>query len=196
MKRSMFLFLSLLVIAALSACAPKGTPTPSVTDLQAVAIHLAPARLGIGTAAIPTATQIPPTLEPTPIPMLPTEIPQEVIAVAPVAPAAIPESSGNPCNEPLNKMKGPHVEVTFSNTTSGNVSLYLYSYKNAFGCGVGDVTLAPLESVTTSVPKACYEFYGWISGPKDSTPAGYGCLNFDQTILVKQNNVVFKDQFQ
>jgi len=201
MKRSMFLFLSLLAIAALSACAPKGTPTPSVADLQAVAMANAQTQIALTAAAIPTATQIPPTPEPTPIPMLPTEIPQEVIVVAPeVAPLAIPEavsvSSDNPCNEPLNKMKGPHVEVTFSNTTSGNVSLYLYSYKNAFGCGVGDVFLAPSESVTTSVPKACYEFYGWISGPKDSTPAGYGCLNFDQTILVKQNNVVFKDQFQ
>ena len=196
MKRSMFLFLSLLAIAALSACAPKGTPTPSVADLQAVAMANAQTQIALTAAAIPTATQIPPTLEPTPIPMLPTEIPQEVIAVAPVEPVVIPESSGNPCNEPLNKMKGPHVEVTFSNTTNGNVSLYLYSYKNAFGCGVGDVFLAPSESVTTSVPKACYEFYGWISGPRDSTPAGYGCLNFDQTILVKQNNVVFKDQFQ
>ena len=201
MKRSMFLFLSLLAIAALSACAPKGTPTPSVADLQAVAMANAQTQIALTAAAIPTATQIPPTLEPTPIPMLPTEIPQEVIVVAPeVAPLAIPEavsvSSDNPCNEPLNKMKGPHVEVTFNNTTSGNVSLYLYSYKNAFGCGVGDVFLAPSESVTMSVPKACYEFYGWISGPKDSTPAGYGCLNFDQTILVKQNNVVFKDQFQ
>jgi hypothetical protein len=201
MKRSMFLFLSLLAIAALSACAPKGTPTPSVADLQAVAMANAQTQIALTAAAIPTATQIPPTLEPTPIPVLPTEIPQEVIVVAPeVAPLAIPEavsvSSDNPCNEPLNKMKGPHVEVTFSNTTSGNVSLYLYSYKNAFGCGVGDVFLAPGESVTTSVPKACYEFYGWISGPRDSTPAGYGCLNFDQTILVKQNNVVFKDQFQ
>ena len=197
MKRSMFLFLSLLAIAALSACAPKGTPTPSVADLQAVAMANAQTQIALTAAAIPTATQIPPTPEPTPIPMLPTEIPQEVILVAPeVAPVVIPESSGNPCNEPLNKMKGPHVEVTFSNTTNGNVSLYLYSYKNAFGCGVGDVFLAPSESVTMSVPKACYEFYGWISGPRDSTPAGYGCLNFDQTILVKQNNVVFKDQFQ
>ncbi len=201
MKRSMFLFLSLLAIAALSACAPKGTPTPSVADLQAVAMANAQTQIALTAAAIPTATQIPPTPEPTPIPMLPTEIPQEVIVVAPeVAPLAIPEavsvSSDNPCNEPLNKMKGPHVEVTFSNTTNGNVSLNLYSYKNAFGCGVGDVFLAPSESVTMSVPKACYEFYGWISGPRDSTPAGYGCLNFDQTILVKQNNVVFKDQFQ
>jgi hypothetical protein len=208
MKRSMFYFLSLLVIAALSACAPKGTPTPSVADLQAIAMANAQTQIALTAASIPTATQLPPTPQPTPIPVLPTEIPQQPIVVptelAPIVPAPIgvdnPVDSSvpgdNPCNEPLSRMKGPHVDVTFNNTTKGNVSLYLYSYTNAFGCGVGDITLAPLESVTTSVPKACYDFYGWISGPKDSTPAGYGCLDFDQTILVKPNNVVFKDQLQ
>jgi hypothetical protein len=205
MKRSMFYFLSLLVIAALSACAPKGTPTPSVADLQAIALANAQTQIALTAASIPTATQLPPTLEPTPIPVLPTEIPQEAIVVplelAPVAPLAIPEdvsvsSDENPCSEPLSKMKGPHVEVTFSNKTKGNVSLYLYSYANVFGCGVGDVTLAPSESVTTSVPKACYDFYGWISGPKDSTPASYGCLNFDQTVNVRQDDLVFTDQIQ
>ncbi len=91
-------------------------------------------------------------------------------------------------------MKGPHVDVTFNNTTEGDLSLYLYIYKTAFGCGVGDVALAPSQSVTISVPKGCYDFYGWISGPKDSTPAGYGCLNFNQTVKVKKDTLVFQDQ--
>ena len=95
MKRSMFVFLSLLVIAALSACAPKGTPTPSVADLQSIAMANAQTQIALTAASIPTATQLPPTLAPTPIPVLPTEIPQEVIVVppelAPVAPLAIPE---------------------------------------------------------------------------------------------------------
>lgn len=207
MKRSMFVYLSLLVIAALSACAPKGTPTPSVAELQAIAMANAQTQIAMTAAAIPTATQLPPTPEPTPIPELPTEIPQEPLVVptelAPIEPTVavvvdIPvygsEPSDNPCNELLSKMKGPHVDVTFNNTTKGNVSLYLYIYKTVFGCGVGDITLAPDESVTTSVPKGCYDFYGWISGPRDSTPAGYGCLNFDQTINVRQNDLVFKDQ--
>jgi hypothetical protein len=198
MKRSMFVLLSLLAIAALSACAPKGTPTPSVAELQTTAMANAQTQIALTAAAIPTATPLPPTAMPTPIPVLPTEIIQQPIATLPVEPTDIPGdaslSSDNPCNGPLSKMKGPHVQVTFNNATQGNVSLYLYIYKTAFGCGVGDVTLAPNASVTTNVPKGCYDFYGWISGPKDSTPAGYGCLNFDQTVNVRRDDLVFKDQ--
>jgi hypothetical protein len=200
MKRSMFVFLSLLVIAALSACAPKGTPTPSVAELQAIAMANAQTQIALTAAAIPTATQLPPT--PTPIPELPTEIPQEPIMVptelAPIAPDPIQAddslSSENPCNVPLSRMKGPHVDVTFNNTTNGNVSLYFYIYQTVFGCGVGNVSLAPGESVTTSVPKGCYDFYGWINGPINSTPAGYGCLDSNQTVKVKKDTLVFQDQ--
>jgi hypothetical protein len=59
---------------------------------------------------------------------------------------------------------------------------------------VGNVTLAPYESATLSLPKGCYDFYGWINGPKNSTPAGYGCLNFDQSIKVKNDTLVFMAQ--
>ena len=91
-------------------------------------------------------------------------------------------------------MEGPQAKVTFKNSTDGDLSLYLYSYKTEFGCGVGNVTIAPLESVTTSVPKGCYDFYGWIDGPRDSTPAGYGCLNFDQSVTVKKDTLTFENQ--
>jgi len=207
MKRSMFVLLSLLAIAALSACAPKGTPTPSVAELQAAAMANAQTQIALTAASIPTATPLPPTAMPTPIPVQPTAMIEEQppVVVAPPQPvsaaptdAVIPGdaslSSDDPCSAPLGKMKGPHVQVTFQNTTRGNLALYLYSYKNAFGCGIGDVSIAPLESVTTSVPKACYDFYGWISGSKDSTPAGYGCLNFDQIVKVKKDSLVFSDQ--
>ena len=203
MKRSMFVLLSLLAIAALSACAPKGPPTPSVADLQATAMSNAQTQIALTAASIPTATQLPPTQMPTPIPTLPTEIPQQPVVATPtqpisLAPTAIPGdaslSSDNPCNVPLSTMKGPYVQVTFSNTTKGDLSLYFYIYQTAFGCGVGNVSIAPLESVTTSVPKGCYDFYGWISGPKDSTPAGYGCLTFDQTVKVKEDTLIFQDQ--
>jgi hypothetical protein len=207
MKRSMFVFLSFLVIAALSACAPKGTPTPTVADLQATAMANAQTQIALTAASIPTATPLPPTPMPTPIPVLPTEIIQQPVEALPnqaavLEPATIPTevpgdaslSSDNPCNVPLSSMKGPHAAVTFKNKTKGNVSLYLYIYTTAFGCGIGDVSLAPLESVTASVPKGCYDFYGWISGPQDSTPAGYGCLNFDQTVTVKKDGFVYNDQ--
>jgi len=207
MKRSIVVLLSLFAIAALSACAPKGTPTPSVADLQATAMANAQTQIALTAASIPTATPLPPTAMPTPIPVQPTEIPQQPIVAAPeLAPVAAPVdipipipgdgslSSDSPCNGPLSKIRGPQVEVTFKNTTNGNVNLYLYSYKNAFGCGVGNVTIAPLASITATLPKACYDFYGWITGPKDSTPVGYGCLNFDQTVTVRPSDVIFKDQ--
>ncbi len=202
MKRSMFVLLSLFAIAALSACAPQGTPTPSVADLQAIAMANAQTQIALTAASIPIATPLPSTPMPTPILVLPVEIlqPQVIPATQSVsiAPTALPGdaslSSANPCNGPLSDVSGPQAQVTFMNTTDGELSIYLYIYKTAFGCGIGNVTIAPLESVTASVPKGCYDFYGWITGPRDSTPAGYGCLNFDQTVKVKQDTLVFPDQ--
>ena len=201
MKRSMSVLLSLLVMAALAACAPKGTPTPSVADLQATALANAKTQIALTAASIPTATPLPPTPMPTPIPVQPTEILQQPVVTATqpaalVTPGDASSSGGDPCNVPLSKMKGPHAQVTFTNTTKGNLSLYLYIYETAFGCGIGNVSIAPLESVTTNVPKGCYDFYGWINGPKNSTPAGTGCLNFKQTVIIGQDNVVFQDQIK
>ena len=202
MKRSMFVLLSLLAIAALSACAPQSAPSPSIADLQATALANAQTQIALTAASIPTATPIPPTPMPTPIPVQPTAILQQPVVAPPqpvsIAPTALPGdasvSSDNPCNGPLSDVSGPQAQVTFMNTTDGELSLYLYIYKTAFGCGIGNVTIAPLESVTTNVPKGCYDFYGWITGPRDSTPAGYGCLNFDQTVKVKKDTLVFQDQ--
>ena len=166
-------------------------------------------QIALTAASIPTATPIPPT--PTPIPVQPTAIiEQPVVApttqpavlapptVAPINVVPVDESGAadedNECGGPLSEMEGPLVDVTFNNTTNGDLSLYLYSYKTEFGCGVGNVSIAPLESETISVPKGCYDFYGWITGPKDSTPAGYGCLNFDQTVKVKNDTLVFPNQ--
>lgn len=206
MKRSMFVLLSLFAIAVLSACVPQGTPTQSLAELQAIAMANAQTQIALTAAAIPTATQLPPTAMPTPIPVQPTEIIQQTVVVAAqpvsVTPTALPGvvldqtnlSDDNPCGGPLSDIKGPQAQVTFNNNTDGDLSLYLYSYKTEFGCGIGNVNLAPLESVTTSIPQACYDFYGWITGPKDSTPAGFGCLNFDQTVTVRQDDLIFKDQ--
>ena len=208
MKRSIFVLLSLLAIAALSACAPQGTPTPSLAELQATAMANAQAQIALTAASIPTATPRPPTPIPTVIPIQPTVIVQPPVMASPtqpasLAPVALPGAaipgdtsvaSEDPCGGPLSEVDGPQVQVTFQNTTDGDLSLYLYSYKTEFGCGVGNVTIAPLESVTTTIPKGCYDFYGWIDGPKDSTPAGYGCLTFDQTVKVKNDTLVYPDQ--
>ncbi len=204
MKRSMFVLLSLLAIAALSACAPQGTPTPSVAELQATAMANAQTQIALTAASIPTATPLPPTPMPTAIPVQPTVIVQQPVVAPPTQPAVLAPAAAIPgdasataedeCGGPLSEVDGPLVDVTFNNTTDGDLSLYLYSYKTEFGCGVGNVSLEPLESVTTSIPKGCYDFYGWITGPKDSTPAGYGCLTFDQTVKVKNDTLVYPDQ--
>jgi len=204
MKRSMFVFLSLIAIAALSACAPQGTPTPSVAELQAIAMANAQTQIALTAASIPTATPLPPTPMPTAIPVQPTVIVQQPVVAPPTQPAVLAPAAAIPgdanatvedeCGGPLSEVDGPLVDVTFNNTTDGDLSLYLYSYKTEFGCGVGNVSLEPLESVTISVPKGCYDFYGWITGPKDSTPAGYGCLTFDQSVTVKKDTLVFPGQ--
>ena len=79
MKRSMFVFLSVFVIAALSACAPKGTPTPSIADLQATAMANAQTQIALTAASIPTATPLPPL----PIPVQPTAIIEEPVVAPP-----------------------------------------------------------------------------------------------------------------
>jgi hypothetical protein len=205
----MFVLLSLLAIAALSACSSlQGTPTLSVAELQATAMSNAQTQIALTAASIPTATPLPPTAMPTPIPVQPTAIIEQpivapptqpaILAPAAVAPAASVDDSTaaeeNECGSSLDGMEGPRADVTFVNTTDGDLSLYLYNYKTDYGCGVGNITLGPSEAVTTSVPKACYDFYGWVTGSRDSTPAGYGCLNFDQTVKVKMDTLVFPDQ--
>jgi hypothetical protein len=205
MKRSIFVLLSLLTIAALSACASlQATPTLSVAELQATAMANAQTQIALTAASIPTATPLPPTAMPTPIPVQPTAIIEQPVVAPPTQPAvlapaaAIPgiatETSEDECGGSLSEVEGPQADVTFNNTTDGDLSLYLYSYKTEFGCGVGNVSLEPLESATISVPKGCYDFYGWVTGSKDSTPAGYGCLNFDQTVEVKKDTLVFPNQ--
>lgn len=204
MKRSMFVLLALLAVLALPACSAFGEPTPSVAELQATAMANAQTQVALTAAAQPTPTPIPPT--PTPIPVQPTPIIEQTVVAPPTQQSAILAPSvlepgaepvateENECSGSLDEMDGPRADVTFVNTTDGDLSLYLYNYKTEHGCGVGNVTLGPSEMVTTSVPQACYDFYGWITGPKDSTPAGYGCLTFDQTVKVKRDTLVFPDQ--
>jgi hypothetical protein len=95
-------------------------------------------QIALTAASIPTATPLPPTAVPTPIPVQPTVVIEEPAAVPPTQPlvlaptAAVPsgstgtDSEENECAGPLSNMKGPHIGVTFKNTTSGNLSLYLY----------------------------------------------------------------------
>ena len=197
MKRSTMFLATLLIIAAvgLAACGPQGTPTPSLSELQATAMANAQAQLALTAAAMPTATQIP-TQIPTAIPTQPTLQPMLALpTVAPTAaaviiPTATKTSGGNPCNVTLNGVTGPHVDVTFQAVfKSGLLSFYYYMYKTAFGCGFGNVTLNPGDVVTVSIPKACYDFYGWLNGPQPHTPAGYACFAKASTVKVTADGI-------
>jgi hypothetical protein len=186
MKRSTII-ISTLVLAltlALSACAPSGTPTPSLAELQSTAMAQAQAQVAQTEAAKPTATEPPPPTDlpsPTPLPVLivPTSQPVVVIPTSqPVITAASTKTTKKEsCAGPLSDMKGPHVEITIvSKFKSGTADLYFYIYKTAFGCGYGSVNLEAGDSAKISIPEGCYDFYGWINGPKPSTPAGYSCF--------------------
>ncbi|MBI1793405.1 MAG: hypothetical protein HYR70_04350 [Chloroflexi bacterium] len=211
MKRFSMLAILVLATLLLSACAPQGAPTPSLAELQATALADAQAKVALTAASIPTATQIPPTpIPPTVAPPLAIEPTLTPVVLQPVAPtqqvivvssATKPadgggntsvSSSGNPCSGPISKVKGPKVDITFAAKIKGTVSLYFYGYKTAFGCGYGSVTLATGESTTVAVPAGCYDFYGWVNGPKASTPKGYGCFqqNAPKMVTIRPDDIV------
>jgi hypothetical protein len=155
----------------------------------------AQAQIALTTAAMPTATQIP-TQVPTPIPTLP---PTQAAVVAPPAQpviAALPtqqimptatKKSGDPCNVSISGVKGPHTDVTFVAGINGEVNMYFYMYKTAFGCGFGNVNLVSQESATVSIPSGCYDFYGWVNGAAPSVSTGYACFQKDRPATVRIN---------
>ncbi len=202
MKRSTMLFAILLTVALFSAaCAPQAAPTPSLADLQGTAMANAQAQIALTAAAMPTATQIP-TLIPTtiPAPILPPAAagaaptvvviqPQSAAPVLPAAtaPAATAKSKDYCKTSTVSGMKGPHANVTFVTSINGVVDEYFYIYKTVFGCGYGHVNLAGGNSTTVSIPVGCYDFYGWVNGPKPSTSSGYACFQKDQPATVRIN---------
>jgi hypothetical protein len=169
MKRKFVSVISILVIAALSACGPAPTPTLSAADVEGTAVANAWVAITLTQAAIPTATQTPvpptPTITFTPPPTL-TPFPTLV-------PATLPDTSAtDPCNMPPPvDSKGDKVKVKFLNKSNGTATLsFGMTQENSFKeCGTYSFTLGKFEEPVVQVLAGCYWAYAWIDGKVPST---------------------------
>ena len=165
MKRKSIFVISILVIAALTACGPEPTPTLSVEDAQNTAIAAAWAALTQTQAAMPTATETPipptPTLTFTPPPTF-TPFPT-------VVPATLPDTSAtDPCNEPPPaEPKGKLVKVMFLNKSDSTVNLSFGMTKenDQKECGTYSFTIGRYEEPEVTVLAGCYWGWGWVLDP-------------------------------
>ena len=173
MKRKFLSVITILIIAALSACGPAPAPTLSVADVQGTAVANAWTVVAVTQAAIPTATEtpVPPTSTITLVP-LPTIViaPTQAIVLPTLAIADTPAT--DPCDQPPPaKPKGTTVQVKFVNKSGGNVNLsFGMSQANSLGeCGTYTFVLGTYDSPTVTVLAGCYWGFGWVTGKKPST---------------------------
>ena len=170
MKRKFISVISVLVIAALSACGPEPTPTMSVADLQNTAVAQAWVAITQTQAAIPTATEtpIPPTATVTYTP-LPTFTPFPTLVPA----ATLPDTSAaSPCDAPPpSDPKGETVRIKFLNKSEGNVTLSFGMTKenDEKECGTYGFTIGRYEEPEVEVLAGCYWGFGWVDGKVPST---------------------------
>lgn len=169
MQRKLLSVISVLVIAVLSACGPKATPTMSVADIQGTAIADAWVALTQTQAAMPTATQ-------TPIPPTPTLTftPPPTIALMPtLVPATLPDTTAiDPCNDvPPAEPKGDVVKIKFLNKSKGTATLSFGMVKenSLKECGTYSYTIGQYEEPVVQVLAGCYWGYAWIDGKVPST---------------------------
>jgi hypothetical protein len=165
MKRKLLSVISILVIAALSACGPKATPTMSVADIQSTAMADAWIALTQTQAAMPTATETPipptPTLTLTPPPTVEFIIPTLV-------PATLPNTAIDPCNDvPPAEPKGAKAKVQFFNKSNSNLNLLFGMLKenDKKECGTYSFTLGRYENPTVEVLAGCYWSWAWVLDP-------------------------------
>jgi hypothetical protein len=165
MKRKMIFVISVLVIAALTACRPEPTPTLSVVDAQNTAIAAAWVALTQTQAAMPTATETPipptPTLTFTPAPTF-TPFPTVVLATLPDT------SATDPCDEPPPvEPKGAVVKVLFLNKSDSTVNLSFGMTKenDQKECGTYSFTIGRYEEPEVQILAGCYWGWGWVLDP-------------------------------
>ena len=157
--------ISVLVIAALTACGPEPTPTLSVVDAQNTAIAAAWVALTQTQAAMPTATETPipptPTLTFTPAPTF-TPFPTVVLATLPDT------SATDPCDEPPPvEPKGAVVKVLFLNKSDSTVNLSFGMTKenDQKECGTYSYTIGRYEEPEVQILAGCYWGWGWVLDP-------------------------------
>jgi hypothetical protein len=179
MKKKALSIISILVIAALSACGPAPTPTISAEDQKSTAIANAWLSVTQTQLAMPTATETP--VPPTPVPTdTPAPIPTIEVFPTLAAPAATATEGTDPCNQPAPvKPLGTTVSIKLLNKTNGTVSPLSFGMtkeNDKKECGTYTFSLGPNDEQVVKILAGCYWGYGFINGTKPSTPQTPGTL--------------------
>ena len=154
MKRNT-LFLGVVFILLVSACAPRATPTANPVDIQHTAEAAAFTLVAETQAAVPTSTPVPPTETPSPtLPATSTPLPLPtsgtpgssttgVPSFTPQVQQALPTSSSgggstqDVCNQPLTSWQGPTANFSIANQSNpqGTIVLSMYVVTDLGQCG-------------------------------------------------------------
>ena len=167
------LFMGMVFILLVSACAPRGTPTADPIDIQNTAEAAAFTMVAETQASVPTSTPIPATetasltLPPssTPLPLPTSGTPGLIPTGAPTStqqapPAQVPPTSSSGsgggtqdvCNQPLTAWQGPTANFSIANQTQpqGTIVLSMYVVTDLGQCGYllinGDSFSGPIGS--------------------------------------------------
>ncbi len=197
------LYVALLLVMVLSACAP-AKPTADPAQIQASAVAAASTMIAQTIQAAPTETPVPPTDVPSPTPLPPPTLAAlPTLPVAQASPTKLGSSATN-CNQPLDVgAAGPKANVMIKNQTKGTITFNMgISTKNTFGqCGYMSWPINKGDSISVSVPQirtnlgdSCYWVYVWINdpkAPKTLSTSGY-CIDnaLKWTFTVSPTNVV------
>ena len=202
------LFIGVVFILLISACAPRGTPTADPIDIQNTAEAAAFTMVAETQASVPTATSIPPTeaasptLPPssTPLPLptsgtpgllpttgAPTSVTQQAL------PTQVPPTSSSGggtqdvCNQPLTAWQGPTANFSVANQSQpqGTIVLSMYVVTDLGQCGYllinGDSFSGPIGS---------YSAGAFITGKQNFKAFGsFRITEGNWSIVVKNDSI-------
>lgn len=172
----------------LTACGPKGTPTPDAAQVLQTAVAMANTIAAQTQAAIPTNTPVPPTATATIAPPATATFP--VFPTLSVAqPTATLASAGGACNGMMAPgWGGKGVYIVIDNQTKGSLTFSLYLNETPFSCGFvpGVGYIGPNQSVGVTVPEGCYWPSAYVNDPKKprAHEGPLGCAHGDDKITI------------
>ena len=199
MKRNV-LFIGVVLILLVSACAPQAAPTANPVDIQHTAEAGAFTMVAQTQQAIPTNTSIPPTE--TPLPTLPpteTPPPLPTLDAQGTFPANIPTftpqspntstntNSQDVCNQPLTSWQGPTANFSIANQTkpAGTLVLSMYVVTTLGQCGYLIVT-----GDSFSGPIGQYSAGAFITGKQNFKAfGGFNITEGNWKIVVKNDSI-------
>jgi hypothetical protein len=184
--------LCLMLVLMLSACRSRGaqaSPTVNPADLQGTIAAAAFTIVAETSAAIPTATPLPPTATSTDTPaptLTPLPLPSSAVTLT-SAPGG--NSSGtDPCiNKTLpESLQGDPIRIRLNNSTRATLSLTVYL--NQTGpqgvCGYRSYTLDPGQFIVLNdLVEGCYTLWAWNPDPDTYfiVTNGTNCLDTSDT---------------